>query len=108
MKDGLQQILGKRIAAVVVASNDRAPRQQVFLVFHDGTRFEFYGESFTCCGGVDKARDLEQYVESAKGKIETVYVDSRPKARIAQTTSACPEDYSAWRSAVAAIEKAKR
>jgi len=87
MKDGLQQILGKRIAAVVVATSERAPKNQVFLVFHDGTRFEFYGESFTCCAGVDDARHIERYVESAKGKITKVYVDSRPTLRAANVMS---------------------
>jgi hypothetical protein len=54
MKDGLRYIVGKRIAAVVAAS-PRAPRQQVFLVFDDDTRFEFWGENFSCCSGLEDA-----------------------------------------------------
>ena len=50
MKDGLAHIVGKRIAGVVVAQSPRGPRQQVFLVFEDGTRLEFWGETFVLLG----------------------------------------------------------
>jgi hypothetical protein len=42
MKDGLAAIVGRRIAGVVVAQSPHGPRQQVFLVFDDGARFELY------------------------------------------------------------------
>ena len=73
MKDGLAKIVGRRIAGVVVAQSPRGPRQQVFLVFDDGTRFEFWGESFSCCSGVDKAAGLADYVEMAGGEIVRMY-----------------------------------
>ena len=73
MKDGLAEIVGRRVAGVVVAQSPRGPRQQVFLVFDDGTRFELYGESFTCCAGVDKAAGLADYVEMAGGEIVRTY-----------------------------------
>jgi len=41
MKDGVKQILGKTISAVVVAES--ADLSHVFLVFSDDTNFEFYG-----------------------------------------------------------------
>ncbi len=73
MKDGLAKIVGKRIAGVVVAESPRGPRQQVFLVFDDGTRFEFWGDAFSCCSGLDKAAGLADYVEMAGGKIVSTY-----------------------------------
>src|SRR5690349_11625371 len=73
MKDGLKNIVGKQIAAVVVAKSEQAPNQQVFLVFPDGTCFEFYGQSFTCCSGLDNAEGIERYVASRGGEIVRVY-----------------------------------
>lgn len=76
MKDGLRGILGKSISNVVVASRDTAPKQQVFLVFSDGTYFEFYGEQFNCAGSVDLG-DLVEVLDYAKrsmqANIDTVY-----------------------------------
>jgi hypothetical protein len=39
---GLSQIIGKTIDAVVVKESQRTPQFQVFLVFSDNTHFEFY------------------------------------------------------------------
>ena len=78
MKDGLKYLVGKRIAAVVVARSKRPPRDQVFLVFADGTRFELYGENFTCCAGLDPAEGIEEYVKSGVGEIVQVHVDPFP------------------------------
>lgn len=73
MKDGLKYLIGKRIAGVVVATSKHSPRQQVFLVFSDGSRFEFYGENFSCCSGLDDARTIQRYVDSGQGEIVRVY-----------------------------------
>ena len=54
MKDGIKHIIGKTIKSVIVTSNDRPPKNEVFLIFDDDTYFEFYGESFTGDGGIDK------------------------------------------------------
>jgi hypothetical protein len=63
MKDGLKEIIGRQIASVVVAHSEKgSPRHQVFLVFTDGSNFELWGDSFSCCGGVDRTRDIERYV----------------------------------------------
>jgi hypothetical protein len=70
---GLAQVVGRRISGVVVAEGPRAPRQQVFLVFDDGTRFEFWGEWFSCCSGVTKSDGLAEYVEMVGGKIVQIY-----------------------------------
>ena len=88
MKDGLGQTIGRRIAAVVVAKNEkRPPHQQVFLVFSDGTSFEFYGDSFTCCAGVDSGADVERYVLSAGGAIQHVYGASLDRDLVAWQTA---------------------
>ena len=123
MKNGLKDIIGKQITAVVVAESDHAPKQQVFLVFADGTRFELYGEGFTCCGGLDRAAGIEEYVESGGGRIARVYGDVRAlapadKAKVLVLHDETPppstleklltRDLDAWREAKAAIEKAKR
>lgn len=59
MKDGLQQILGKTIEAVLVNQE----RGQLYIVFTDNTHFELYGWSTRQVnwargidrGGIDKA-----------------------------------------------------
>ena len=54
LKDGLPQLLGKRICGAVVKQGDRSPRMQVFLVFDDGTHYEFYTDTaIHGIGGVD-------------------------------------------------------
>jgi broad specificity phosphatase PhoE len=46
MKRELTEIVGKRIAGVVVKeSSHLSPPRQVFLIFDDGTNFEFYANS---------------------------------------------------------------
>ena len=111
MKTGLKDILGKRIAAVVVAENpSRDPRQQVFLVFPDGSCFEFHGREFTCNAGLDAAEGIERGVESAGGRIVRVYGDIRPMAMAptAEPTEALmARDLAAWKLARSAIAKAR-
>lgn len=92
MKDGFKEIVGRQIAAVVVARGARRPpAQQVFLLFTDGTRFEIYGEPFTCCSGLDRGDDIDRYVEAAGGKVVQRFggLDS-------------------WKMASEAIERARR
>ena len=123
MKDGLKYIVGKQIAGVVVASSARQPRGQVFLVFTDGARFEFWGESFSCCAGLDSAADIERYVESLQGKIDRVYTDADESTSPTLSTggesppyyvaaadsigSQLARDLAAWREARALIHRAK-
>jgi hypothetical protein len=117
MKDGFKHIIGKQIAAVVVARSDRRnPRHQVFLVFPDGTRFELYGDHITCCGGVDKAAGIAEYVEAGGGEVVSVYGDASvlepARARVAAGGGESLEglltrDLNAWTEAKAAIERAK-
>jgi len=119
MKNGLRFIVGKRIAGVAVAESNRPPRQQVFLLFADGTCFELYGESFTCCSGLDDASHIEGYVESNRGRITAVYGNSPPGSPSAekhvppdrgcspQTLEArMSRDLAAWDEAKAAIARA--
>jgi hypothetical protein len=66
MKDGINEIIGKKIRGVVVSRNERRePENQVFIVFDDGTYFEFYGSRFTCNGGVDRG-DAEVAINYAR------------------------------------------
>ncbi|HEX6634466.1 MAG TPA: hypothetical protein VF038_10890 [Usitatibacter sp.] len=102
MNPGLAQIVGRRICGVVVAESPRAPRQQVFLVFDDGTRFEFWGEWFSCCSGVTKADGLAEYVEMVGGTIVRIHgaLGDRGQKRAREIHSRA--------LAIMAIEKAKR
>ena len=118
MKDGFKDIIGKRIVAVVVARNGHGhPHDQVFLVFPDGKRFEIYGENFTCCGGVDRADGIAEYVESGGGKVVRVYGDAAAlepaRVRVAagedeSLESLMTRDLDAWIAAKAAMAKARR
>lgn len=54
MKEGIGEIIGKSVVGVIVAENYSAPKQRVFLVFSDDTYFEFYGDGFSCTGGVNR------------------------------------------------------
>ena len=126
MKDGLKEIIGRQIAAVVVASSDkRSPRNQVFLVFSDGSNFEFWGDTFSCCGSVNRTRDIERYIASGGGKITAVYTDPAQERLPKQPMSTGPtpavyhvpaghdlenlmtKDLAAWRLAKQAIFRAK-
>ena len=75
MKDGVKDIVGKTITSVVVGSGDMPPRAQVFLIFTDGTSFEFYGEAFSCCGGLDRqdVNSAQRYIRKAGGSVNDVY-----------------------------------
>jgi hypothetical protein len=118
MKDGLRYIVGKQVAAVVVAQSDHSPRNQVFLVFSDGSNFELYGESFTCCAGLDRTADIERYVESGNGRITRVYGNAAmlEPARAAaggpapaeSLESVLQRDLDAWIAAKAAVDAARR
>ena len=117
MKDGFKSIIGKHIAAVVVAKSDRRdPRHQVFLVFPDGTRFELYGDHITCCSGVDKAAGIAEYVESGGGEVMRVYGDASvleparvrvPAGNDESLEGLLTRDLNAWLEAKAAIARAK-
>lgn len=65
MKTGISEIIGKTITEVIVAENVNDPRARVFLVFSDDTYFEFYGNSFSCTGGVNRG-DLEKATQCAR------------------------------------------
>lgn len=76
MKSGLKDIVGKTVKNVVVAKKDRGnPRNQVFLVFDDNTYFEFWGELFSCAGGVDAGsiQDAISYAERCSAEIVDIY-----------------------------------
>ena len=82
MKDGIKEIVGKRISAVVVARKKTGPPPaQVFLVFDDNTHFEIYG-SFTGAGGLDKGgvnKAIDYATTTMKAEIESVFRAPSPK-----------------------------
>ena len=114
MKDGLKSIIGKRISAVVVAKGDIGRGNQVFLVFTDGTRFEFYGEKFNCVGELDDAAGIAEYVESAGGEVTKVFgvasmIEPAPISAGGSTVAALmTRDLAAWTEVKKAIQKARR
>jgi len=71
MKPGIKNIIGKTISGIVVANNMANPKQQMFLIFSDGTYLEFYGEGFSCAGGLDfgGAAEASQYAEGMGARI---------------------------------------
>ena len=75
MKDGVKYLVGKQIAGVIVARSKRPPHHQVFLLFPDGTRFEFWGENFSCCSGLDRADGIERYVRDGGGLITQAHTE---------------------------------
>src|SRR6187200_915424 len=106
MKRGLKSIVGKQIVTVVVATSERAPLQQVYLVFSDGTSFEFFGPSLGCCKRVDTAANIEEYVESRSGRIERVYGEVEQLARFDESVEAALcRDLQAWREVKEVIDK---
>ena len=108
MKRGLKTVVGKQIVTVVVATSEREPRQQVYLVFSDGTSFEFFGPSLGCCRRLDTAANIEEYVESRSGTIERVYGDVEQLARNDESIEmALLADLQAWRQVKDVIDKAR-
>ena len=75
MKDGVKQTIGKTIRRVVVAGNTSPPQRQVFLVFDDGTYFEFWGDSFTGAGGIlnGDIDEIASYIAKMGAHITDIY-----------------------------------
>lgn len=72
MKDTIRQIIGKRIQCVIVNErNDTLLRQQMFLVFDDGTYFELYGH-ISPGSGLDSGGEAAalKYARKADGRIQ--------------------------------------
>ncbi len=66
MRTFIDQIVGKQIANVVVTESSRRPREQVYLVFTDGTHFELFGEDISCASHIEVG-DVDDVVELMKG-----------------------------------------
>lgn len=125
MKPQVSEIVGKHIVGVVTAESDGTPRTQAFLLFSDGTRFEFHGERFSCCAGLDKAAGVLRYIASAGakvtrrfGQVESPAGELLPaslsggsgnSANLRESLeSLLARDLAAWNAARAAIERARR
>jgi hypothetical protein len=85
IKESLRQVLGKTIKAVVVCRNPESePKYQLFLVFKDGTSFEFWVDQnqLSMASKVDD-EDLARVVELANQREGTdVHVFESPMACI--------------------------
>ena len=68
MKDEVRQVLGRTISGVIVKDRDKHPKSQVFLLFTDGTYYEFYGDYISGTGGVNRGdrQAVLQYMPSGK------------------------------------------
>jgi hypothetical protein len=76
VKNSISQIVGKTIESVVIASRFRSnPSIQVFLIFSDGTQFEFYGADFSCAGDLDEGgvKEAIEYAEKFDTDIMKVF-----------------------------------
>lgn len=63
MSGAFETILGKTISGVYVRENKSNPSGQAFLVFDDGTYFEFYStDPIKGTKGIDKG-DLDRVIE---------------------------------------------
>jgi hypothetical protein len=57
-EDALSELLGKTVAGLVLtANNENDPRSQLYLVFSDGTSFEFWADS----DYISAAKGMDQY-----------------------------------------------
>jgi hypothetical protein len=70
VKSEIKGVIGKTIAGVLVAQNTRQPNTQVFLVFSDGTYYEFYG-CVNSAAGVDRGgmAEVKRYARAFEGGI---------------------------------------
>jgi len=68
VKASLAQLIGRTISAVVVTENDHSePQSQLFLVFRDGTSFEFWvdGSDLSMASRIDES-GLDEVVRIAR------------------------------------------
>jgi hypothetical protein len=73
VKDTVRLILGKHIKSVLINERDDSMlRQQMFLIFDDGTYFEFYGHISAgpalASGGAEGAL---KYAQKSEGRLQT-------------------------------------
>ncbi len=64
MKDGIKQIMGKTIKGVVVKEDIYPSESQVFLIFTDGTYYEFYSKKISGTSEVDRGglKEIKDYM----------------------------------------------
>jgi hypothetical protein len=83
IKDGIFQMIGKTVKEIITAEGSELyPGYHLFIVFDDGTSYEFYGS-----GRINSAGDLHTGVESHGGSfnacrtITRYYKDDRMRNR---------------------------
>ena len=67
--DGFRNILGKRVAGLVVTQCGVSPERQLFLIFDDNTHYELFGSDVRGCKGVDPGGfdEVRTHVHSRPG-----------------------------------------
>jgi hypothetical protein len=78
MKEGVKEIVGKRVIGIVVAENKlRDPKNQLFLLFGDNSYFELYGAQFRGAGGLDDGgvNTITECVKEAGGVVKLTYFE---------------------------------
>lgn len=73
---GLKSLEGKTIQHLVVSNSPGpSPLTQVFLVFTDGTYFEFYGEDLHCASEYTEggSEDVLTYAKQCQGTPEGIF-----------------------------------
>ena len=87
MKDGLRELIGKKVSAVVVGNSERSPYIQVMLVLSDGTYFEFWGQDYSCASGVSYGGIAEatRYIEGGRGEVIAMYPSQESTCSPAET-----------------------
>jgi hypothetical protein len=68
-EDEIRKLVGKRIDGIVVAKHDRTPKNQVFLIFNDGTYYELYGDEINGCKSIDQggSKEVRSYLKGRPG-----------------------------------------
>jgi hypothetical protein len=78
MKSGIEQIIGKTVAGVVVADSHirKYPDKHIFITFTDDTFFEIYGENFSGASGLETGGlvGVENCVKQLGASITATYV----------------------------------
>ena len=76
-KESLKAVIGKTIRSVVFRSGKEAnPETQIFLVFEDGTYFEFYGQDMGFVRSLSEG-DINKVTSYARKFSNEVFVVNR-------------------------------
>lgn len=90
MKPAMREIIGRTIDTIVVSEdNSSGPRDQVFLIFTDGTCYELYGDVRASGNVVVGNRDWAiKYARNFEGRISVLSEEGAPAAEEGQSPPA--------------------